>query len=203
MSKFKFNKEDVYVNRTKTYPDYKIFVNDANVTINNDVVTNVSSAVSAGYQSLYEYNFDNRFSYIHPFITDGENVTKQIFRPQVSSSNFDITDSQNPNQVVYDSLLSAPGANITSSYLAMTASLKKEKPILSRKRDVLINIARNYYLYSPKFRISRMTFNEDTVLINIPQVMFGSAIKKGSIELNFYVTGTLVARATDSGQNGD
>ena len=45
MSKFKFNKEDVYVNRTKTYPDYKIFVNDANVTINNDVVTNVSSAV--------------------------------------------------------------------------------------------------------------------------------------------------------------
>jgi hypothetical protein len=71
MSKFKFKKEDVYVNRTKTYPDYKIFVNDANVTINNDVVTNVSSAVSAGYQSLYEYNFDNRFSYIHPFITDG------------------------------------------------------------------------------------------------------------------------------------
>ena len=47
MSKFKFKKEDVYVNRTKTYPDYKIFVNDANVTINNDVVTNVSSSVSA------------------------------------------------------------------------------------------------------------------------------------------------------------
>jgi hypothetical protein len=201
MSKFKFKKEDVYVNRTKTYPDYKIFVNDANVTINNDVVTNVSSAVSAGYQSLYEYNFDNRFSYIHPFITDGENVTKQIFRPQISSSNFDITDSQNPNQVVYGDLLSSPGANITSSYLAMTASLKREQPINESRFRVINRIATNYKLYSRSFEISAL--GVDTSIINIPQVMFGSAIKKGSVELNFYATGTLVATATDYRQNGE
>ena len=204
MSKFKFKKEDVYVNRTKTYPDYKIFVNDANVTINNDVVTNVSSAVSAGYQSLYEYNFDNRFSYIHPFITDGENVTKQIFRPQISSSNFDITDSQNPNQVVYSNLLSSPGANITSSYLAMTASLTAPLNVSSSGYlSVLKNISRNYYLYSPSFQLTSSLSNSDLNLINIPQVMYGSSIKKGSVELNFYVTGTLIATATDYRQNGE
>ena len=201
MSKFKFKKEDVYVNRTKTYPDYKIFVNDANVTINNDVVTNVSSAVSAGYQSLYEYNFDNRFSYIHPFITDGENVTNQIFRTQISSSNFDVTDSQNPNQVVYNKLLSAPGANITSSYLAMTASLKREQPISERRFRVVNRIATNYKIYSRSFEITPDRVN--TNIINIPQVMFGSAIKRGSVELNFYATGTLVATATDHRQNGE
>lgn len=201
MSKFKFNKEDVYVNRTKTYPDYKIFVNDANVTINNDVVTNVSSAVSAGYQSLYEYNFDNRFDYIHPFITDGENITKQIFRPQIESSNFAITGSQNPNQIVYNNLLSSPGANITSSYLAMTASLKREQPINESRFRVVNRIATNYYLYSRSFEIS--ADRPDTSIINIPQVMFGSAIKKGSVELNFYATGTLVATATDYRQNGE
>jgi len=201
MSKFKFNKEDVYVNRTKTYPDYKIFVNDANVTINNDVVTNVSSAVSAGYQSLYEHNFDTRFGYIHPFITDGENVTKQIFRPQISSSNFVITGSQNPNQVVYNNLLSSSGANITSSYLAMTASLKREQPISQNRFRVVNRIATNYKLYSRSFDIS--ADRPDTSIINIPQVMFGSAIKKGSVELNFYATGTLVATATDYRQNGE
>ena len=201
MSKFKFKKEDVYVNRTKTYPDYKIFVNDANVTINNDVVTNVSSAVSAGYQSLYEYNFDNRFSYIHPFITDGENVTNQIFRTQISSSNFDITDSQNPNQVAYNSLLSSPGANITSSYLAMTASLKREQPINQNRFRVVNRIATNYKIYSRSFEIK--ADRPDTNIINIPQVMFGSAIKRGSVELNFYATGTLVATATDHRQNGE
>jgi hypothetical protein len=164
-------------------------------------VTNVSSAVSAGYQSLYEYNFDNRFSYIHPFITDGENITKQIFRPQISSSNFDITDSQNPNQVVYSDLLSSPGANITSSYLAMTASLKREQPINESRFRVINRIATNYKLYSRSFEISAL--GVDTSIINIPQVMFGSAIKKGSVELNFYATGTLVATATDYRQNGE
>ena len=203
MSKFKFNKEDVYVNRTKTYPDYKIFVNDANVTINNDVVTNVSSAVSAGYQSLYEYNFDTRFGYINPFVTYGENNTKQLFRSQISSSNFAVTGSQGPNQVLHSQLAPNVGDNISSSYLAMTASLKREQPIAARKRDALVNIARNYYLYSTEFAISNTTFDEDTALINVPQVMFGSSIKKGSVELNFYVTGTLVARATDAAQNGE
>jgi len=201
MSKFKFKKEDVYVNRTKTYPDYKIFVNDANVTINNDVVTNVSSAVSAGYQSLYEYNFDNRFDYIHPFITDGENTIKHIFRSQISSSNFAITGSQNPNQVVYNNLLSPTTSNITSSYLAMTASLKREQPINQHRFRVVNRIATNYKIYSRSFEITASRL--DTNIINIPQVMFGSAIKKGSVELNFYATGSLVATATDHRQNGE
>ena len=78
MSKFEFKKEDIYVNRTKTYPDYKVFVNDANVTINNKVVTNAFSAVPSGYDSLYEFNFDTRFNYVYPFIIGGENDYRQL-----------------------------------------------------------------------------------------------------------------------------
>jgi hypothetical protein len=205
MSKFKFNKEDVYVNRTKTYPDYKIFVNDANVTINNDVVTNVSSAVSAGYQSLYEYNFDTRFGYINPFVTYGENNVKQIFRSQTTSSNFVVTGSQGPNQVLHSQLAPNVGDNIASSYLAMTASLQRITTVSSSYyRYALPNLARNYYLYSPSFaNVTTASTDSDVNLINIPQVMFGSSVKKGSVELNFYVTGTLIARATDAGQNGE
>lgn len=204
MSKFKFNKEDVYVNRTKTYPDYKIFVNDANVTINNDVVTNVSSAAAAGYQSLYEYNFDTRFGYIHPFVTYGENNVKQIFRSQTTSSNFVVTSSQGPNQVIHAQLTQNTN-NIASSYLSMTASLQRVTTVSSSYyRYALANLARNYYLYSPKFANVTTASTDDNVnLINIPQVMFGSSVKKGSVELNFYVTGTLIARATDAAQNGE
>ena len=204
MSKFEFKKEDIYVNRTKTYPDYKIFVNDANVTINNKVETNANSAVSSGYDSLYEYNFDTRFEYIHPFIIGGENTPRQLFRSQIpESASAVIYNSQNPNWAQYSNLLPAIGQQLTSSYLSMTASLKREKPVATRKRDVLFNIARDYYLYSTEFAISSTTFDENTALINIPQTFFGSSIKKGSVELNFYVTGTLVARATDAGQNGE
>lgn len=207
MSKFKFNKEDVYVNRTKTYPDYKIFVNDANVTINNDVVTNVSSAVSAGYQSLYEYNFDNRFDYIHPFIIGGENNTRQLFRTMIPKEDGGaaIYDSQNPNWAQYSNLLPPTNSQLTSSYLSMTASLQRITTVSSSNYNfALANLARNYYLHSPSFaNVNTSSADNDVNLINIPQVMFGSSVKKGSVELNFYVTGTLIARATDAAQNGE
>ena len=204
MSKFKFNKEDVYVNRTKTYPDYKIFVNDANVTINNDVVTNASTAVSAGYQTLYEYNFDTRFDYIHPFIIDGENATRQVFRSMVPSSGSVIYNSQNPNWAQYANLLPGNGQNITSSYLAMTSSLERITTVSSSNYiHAIRNVSRNYYLYSTAFKLTSSLQDSTMTMINIPQLFFGSAIKKGSVELNFYVTGTLIARARDEAQNGE
>jgi hypothetical protein len=204
MSKFEFKKEDIYVNRTKTYPDYKIFVNDADVTINNQIETNVSSAVSPGYETLYEYNFDTRFEYIHPFIVGGENTPRQLFRSQIpNSSSAAIYNSQNPNWAQYSNLLPSIGEPLASSYLSMTASLTRQKPIATRRRDVLINIARDYYISSPKFKLTSTSFNEDMSIINIPQTFFGSSIKKGSVELNFYVTGTLIATAKDEAQNGE
>ena len=204
MSKFEFKKEDIYGNRTKTYPDYKIFVNNANVTINNKVETNANSAVSSGYDSLYEYNFDTRFEYIHPFIIGGENTPRQLFRSQIPiSASAAIYNSQNPNWAQYSNLLPGIGQQLTSSYLSMTASLTRQKPIATRRRDVLINIARDYYISSAKFKLTSTSFNQDMSIINVPQTFFGSSIKKGSVELNFYVTGTLVATCTDAGQNGE
>ena len=205
MSKFEFKKEDIYVNRTKTYPDYKVFVNDANVTINNKVVTNAFSAVPSGYDSLYEFNFDTRFNYVYPFIIGGENDYRQLFRTQIPhSQSAVIYNSQNPNWAQYSNLLPLVGAQLTSSYLALTSSLKRETEISSSyKIDAIKNISKDYYLLSPSFNIASLVGDTDTNLLNVPQVLFGSSIKKGSVELNFYVTGTLVARARDEGQNGE
>jgi hypothetical protein len=40
-------------------------------------------------------------------------------------------------------------------------------------------------------------------LISIPSIFFGSQIKKGSLELNFYVSGTLIGTLKDERQNGE
>ena len=45
--------------------------------------------------------------------------------------------------------------------------------------------------------------NKYTNVIVIPKVMYGDRIKRGSVKLEFYFTGTLVARAEDSKQNGE
>ena len=43
----------------------------------------------------------------------------------------------------------------------------------------------------------------DINLISVPSIFYGSSIKKGSIDLKFYVTGTLVAQAKDIRRNGE
>jgi len=42
-----------------------------------------------------------------------------------------------------------------------------------------------------------------TNLIIIPKVFYGNRIKKGSVDLKFYFTGSLIARAQDSNENGE
>ena len=40
-------------------------------------------------------------------------------------------------------------------------------------------------------------------MINIPSVFYGSSIKKGSISLKTYISGSLIAEATDSNRRGE
>ena len=39
-------------------------------------------------------------------------------------------------------------------------------------------------------------------MISIPSIFYGTTIKKGSVNLKFYMTGTLMAQASDTGYNG-
>ena len=43
----------------------------------------------------------------------------------------------------------------------------------------------------------------DITMINIPSIFYGSSIKKGSLSLKSYVSGTLVAEATDENRRGE
>ena len=40
-------------------------------------------------------------------------------------------------------------------------------------------------------------------LISIPSIIFGSEIKKGSVDLEFYVSGSLVGQLKDQNRNGE
>jgi hypothetical protein len=64
----------------------------------------------------------------------------------------------------------------------------------------------NYYGYvSPEFAYSSSArdFNEVEIgLVNIPTIFYGSSIKKGTVDLKYYITGTLLAQAKDENKNG-
>ena len=75
----------------------------------------------------------------------------------------------------------------------------------------LKNTINHYAPMSPHFRYST-TFSDgysrdlDVVpvnLISIPSIFFGSGIQKGTINLKYYLTGTLIGEIRDENQNGE
>ena len=53
------------------------------------------------------------------------------------------------------------------------------------------------------FFLSRNMLDHTINYIFIPSIFYGSTIKKGSVKLNFYITGSLMAQAADIGENGE
>jgi hypothetical protein len=79
---------------------------------------------------------------------------------------------------------------------------------ISEKRRIyaLKNVLNNYLHYSQHYAYSSSLGNkaEQAVnLISIPSIYYGSAIDKGSVELAYYVSGTLVAKLQDVNKNGE
>ena len=76
----------------------------------------------------------------------------------------------------------------------------------TRVLHALRNALNSYGKYSEHFFYSSSFANKETQplnLISIPSIFYGSSIKKGSIRLKYYVTGNLLAEASDINKNGE
>ena len=51
--------------------------------------------------------------------------------------------------------------------------------------------------------LKRNLLKEDINMIFIPQIFYGSGLKKGSVNLKFYISGTLLAECSDIRENGE
>jgi len=51
--------------------------------------------------------------------------------------------------------------------------------------------------------LTRDLLKQDINMIFVPQIFCGSSIKKGSVSLKFYITGSLLAECSDVNQNGE
>ncbi len=76
--------------------------------------------------------------------------------------------------------------------------------------SALQNVARKYTTLSDHFiftsssiRSRDLVYNNNTInFITIPSMYYGSTIKKGSVELNYYITGSKIASCADVNHNG-
>ncbi len=200
----KFASDDIFHNRLKTHPQYEFLVYDSVVYYNNrslqsGAFTPSVPNVSPGFVNLYELNIDRltgETGLIYPMITKGGGV--EILR---RGENGTLTDTDWMTQYAY-------GSKITGSY-PLTSSIKRDYYADSAGRphvDALKNTL-NYYVPLSKHYQFSSTLGEKSSqalnLISIPSIFYGSSIKKGSVDLKYYVTGTLVGQLRDIHKNGE
>ena len=199
MSYKKFNQNDIIYNTLKTHPKVSLAIYDSVIYKSNQGEVSgafVASVPNAppGNVSAYELNVDRTEAatgLIYPFVT--KNGTLTAFKT-VSTTAYN-SDFQY-------------GDVITGSY-PLTSSIKREyyqqgdpRPHVTALKNTL-----NYYKYlSPHYAYSSSLgdkSDDPLNLISIPSVFYGSAIKKGTVDLKFYISGSLIGRLQDTRQNGD
>jgi len=205
MSVFKFKEEEVFVNTLRLYPKYEFVIYSGSMYINNQQPDSgsfnaTSLCVPSGYISLHEINNDKLSgsnNYIYPFITKNGSF----------GSFATVSTSQFAQSFAY-------GDTITGSY-PMSSSLYRNfytassaAPANSSRRhlDALRNTLDYYKVISPHYEFSSSLGDkgaQEANLISIPSIFYGTSIKKGTVDLRFYVTGTLIGQLIDKNKNGE
>ena len=215
MSVYKFQRGDIIYNRIKTYPKFGFYIYNGVTYINNRIQTSGSFEgedrsphLGSGYVDLYEMNVDRALA--------------DTGRVMFGATPYDVKDTG----LIYpfimkDSTLSAfktvsagsfatfgYGTVMSSSY-PMTASLTRTfyQQGISRKHITALQNTLNFYTplsdhYAYTSSLGDKS-NQDLNLISIPSIMYGSSIKKGSVSLKFYLSGSLLAELQDTGRNGE
>jgi len=241
MSFYKFNRNDVFTNTLRLYPEVKFVIYSGSAYYNNTpnipgAFANPIRLTDAGNVSLYELNIDRTESSTGRTIGPDGIEDRGIIYPWIvkdgSRLNFRTSTSEAFN-------LKDPGDIITGSLYPYTASISKEFYSATDARFVPAAISQsavgstitsngsvsnlralkntiNYYRnISPHFEYSSSADsitagihnrNFDSVslgLISMPSIFYGKQIKKGSVNLEFYYTGSLIARAQDTKRNGE
>jgi hypothetical protein len=196
MSLYKFDEDDLFLNTIEAYPKYSFYVQSGSVYINNlphasGSNTDNVTGVPKGFISLYEYNIDRPTgNSIYPFIEkDGHKVTLKTRAK--TSYNTSLLYGETDN-----------GSYNLSSSISRYYFDSSERPRLLALKNTL----NEYSINSPHFQYSSSFGDKDTQTVNmisIPSILYGSKIKKGSVSLKYYVSGTLVGELQDKNYNGE
>ncbi len=187
-----FDQEDKFVNEIQTHPQYSFVLYNGTSYLNNRKYEGQN--LVTGTVNLYELNVDRAggVDKIYPFVYKDATLTglRSVSRSDFHSASY--------------------GDLITGSY-PMTASIEREYfntstaglAFSGRKHLVALKNTLDHYTYiTPSY--DYLNYSASVVsLISIPSIIFGSAIKKGSVDLKFYYTGSLIARAQDTRKNGE
>jgi len=212
---FEFKRMDVFHNTLETHPRVNLYIYSGSIYYNNENKDSTNFHTPDGHINLHELNVNrNNVSasgdsqMIYPFLT--KNGSFSSFST-ISDDNFNLDF--------------AYGDEVTGSY-PTTSSIRvermppgpydttydtilfAERPAGDRKKQVLYALRSTLDFYttlSPHYAYSSSYGNKEDQKINmidVPSIFYGSDIEKGTVVLKYFVTGALIAEASDTLKNG-
>jgi hypothetical protein len=200
VSYYRFGPDDVIRNVVKTNPTVNFYIYGGVVYFNNKpynqgpLSEGNENHVPPGYVSLYEMNVDRPTgNLVYPFITKQGSLT--AFKT-VTSSSFN-EDFKYGDTVTGSYPLSA---SITRQHFQINTS-RPNVDALKNTLNYYANISKEYSFSSSFIGANKGT--QPLTLVSIPSIFYGSQMEKGAMELNFYVSGTLIGTLKDEKRNGE
>jgi hypothetical protein len=198
----KFKSNDLFYNTLEMHPEFEFVVYDGRIYLNGrgaisgSFVSNAGD-VPTGHVSLYELNVDRPAGEkIYPFTSKNGSL---------SSFKTITTASFNSDYVFGDEITgSYPlSASIVREFFESTATSRTTTSnhvnSLKNTLDFYQPLSR-HYAFSGSFGDKG---TQDLNLISIPSIIFGSQIKKGTLDLKFFVSGTLIGQLKDENKDGE
>jgi len=198
----KFKNNDIFYNTLEAHPECDFIIYDSKVYLNSRgsisgaFVTNAGH-IPTGYVSLYELNVDRPSQeLIYPFLTKKGSLDS--FKT-ISTSDFN-------SSFAYGDTLTGSypmSASIVREFFASTATSRTSS---ANHMTALINTLNYYQAMSNHYAFDGPLGDkgkQNVNLISIPSIIYGSKIKKGTVDLKFYVSGTLIGQLKDENRDGE
>lgn len=211
MSYKSFGAEDLVYSTLVAKPEYRFIVHSGSIYKNNEVLqtgsfSNKVKHISNGEVSFHELNVNRPSgSMVYGFIS--KDTTRFAYRT-ISTSQFDNPTSPYGNIITQSYPVKA---GLTRIYVqsgpefddrtflnvgSSTSAASNKKYIRALK-----NVINTRDQFGQTFNYGNLG-TSNVNMICVPGIFYGSKIDKGSFELNYYVTGTLVGQVKDSNSDG-
>jgi len=200
----RFGENDIFKNTVTTKPQYEVVMYSNKVYINQRRFEGQN--VPTGTIALYEKSVSSSF---YAFVVKDGSFRNFGPLQGISTKTYVEADYGTEFTLPYPLTTSVAREYIRGEPVPSTTVGSTDTYFNVRKRIIALQNTLEYYRpLSPAYEYSGSTKLNYMVtgavnLISIPSIMFDSGIQKGSVNLEFYFTGTLVDQAVDKNQNGE
>jgi len=190
MPLYKFKANDIIYNSIEANPkvDFKIY--QSKIYYKNADQSSQNSNTPSGHINLHEINVNRASDLVYPFLSKGSDL-----------SSFKTTSATSFHKSSY-------GEDFKGTY-PLTSSISREYHATGSTRNRINALrttldfykpASDHYSYDSHLGAKS---HQPLNLLSIPSIFFGSSIKKGTVNLKFFVTGTLIGELKDENKNGE